>query len=150
MLETSRLQLPDAILFGNPNHSRFVGDLTYAGNLNPINSLRQARYVVRVGGEEQLEILAAVQCQSKRIERAAAAKLNYVSVDGKRCGLNQRADIALSTKMREIGRLIAEIVREPESEPTRRKVQLGVRELAERFPLYAKRLRKTTRATAAE
>ena len=53
-------------------------------------------------------------------------------------------------EMREIGRLIAEVVREPESEPTRRKVQLGVRELAERFPLYAKRLRKTTRATAAE
>src|SRR5947207_6207840 len=53
-------------------------------------------------------------------------------------------------EMREIGRLIAEIVREPESEPTRRKVQLGVRELAERFPLYAKRLRKTTQATAAE
>src|SRR3989475_4156773 len=45
-------------------------------------------------------------------------------------------------EMREIGRLIAEIVREPESEPTRRKVQLGVRELAERFPLYAKRLKR--------
>ncbi len=53
-------------------------------------------------------------------------------------------------EMREIGRLIAEVVREPESEPTRRKVQLGVRELAERFPLYAKRLHPTTRATAAE
>ena len=44
-------------------------------------------------------------------------------------------------EMREIGRLIAEIVREPEAEPTRRRVQLGVRELAERFPLYAKRLK---------
>ncbi len=44
-------------------------------------------------------------------------------------------------EMQEIGRLIAEVVREPESEPTRRKVQLGVRELAERFPLYAKRLK---------
>src|SRR5437867_9937142 len=53
-------------------------------------------------------------------------------------------------EMREIGRLIAEVVREPESEPTRRKVQLGVRELAERLLLYAKRLRKTIRATAAE
>ena len=52
-------------------------------------------------------------------------------------------------EMREIGRLIAEIVREPESEPTRHKVQLGVRELAERFPLYAKRLkRKPTRAVS--
>ena len=45
-------------------------------------------------------------------------------------------------EMREIGRLIAEIVREPESEPTRHKVQLGVRELADRFPLYAKRLKR--------
>src|SRR5438067_13915079 len=104
MLETSRLQLPDAILFGNPNHTRFVGDLTYAGNLNLINSLRQARYVVRVGGEEQLEILAAVQCQSKRIERAAAAKLNYVFVDRKGCGLNQRADVAFTAKMGKVGR----------------------------------------------
>ena len=49
-------------------------------------------------------------------------------------------------EMREIGRLIAEIVREPESEPTRRKVQLGVRELAERFPLYAKRLKRKSEA----
>src|SRR5438132_13115575 len=54
-------------------------------------------------------------------------------------------------EMREIGRLIAEIVREPESEPTRRKVQLGVRELAERFPLYAKRLkRKPSKAVSVE
>src|SRR5436853_2299778 len=45
-------------------------------------------------------------------------------------------------EMVEIGRLIAEIVREPESEPARRKVQLGVRELADRFPLYAKRLKR--------
>jgi len=49
-------------------------------------------------------------------------------------------------EMREIGRLIAEVVREPESEPTRRKVQLGVRELAERFPLYAKRLKRRSEA----
>ena len=39
MLETSRLQLPDAILFGNPNHTRFVGDLTYAGNLANLESV---------------------------------------------------------------------------------------------------------------
>src|SRR5437868_5964782 len=45
-------------------------------------------------------------------------------------------------EMIEIGRLIATIVREPESEPTRRKVQLGVKELTERFPLYAKRLKR--------
>ncbi len=49
-------------------------------------------------------------------------------------------------EMREIGRLIAEVVREPESEPTRHKVQLGVRELAKRFPLYAKRLKRGSEA----
>ena len=54
-------------------------------------------------------------------------------------------------EMLEIGRLIAEIVREPESEPTRRKVQLGVKELTERFPLYAKRLkRKASEAQGAK
>src|SRR2546426_213434 len=49
-------------------------------------------------------------------------------------------------EMREIGRLIAEVVREPEYEPTRRKVQFGVRELAERFPLYATRLKRRSEA----
>ena len=44
-------------------------------------------------------------------------------------------------EMREIGRLIAAIVQEPESEDVRRKVQLGVTELTQRFPLYAKRLK---------
>jgi glycine hydroxymethyltransferase len=54
-------------------------------------------------------------------------------------------------EMREIGRLIAEIVRDPESESTRSKVRLEVRQLAERFPLYAKRLkRKPTRAVSVE
>jgi glycine/serine hydroxymethyltransferase len=45
--------------------------------------------------------------------------------------------------MREIGRLIAAIVHEPESEDVRRKVQTGVAELAAKFPLYAKRLKDT-------
>src|SRR5256884_1634026 len=45
------------------------------------------------------------------------------------------------TEMREIGRLIAAIVHEPESEEERGKVQRDVAELAARFPLYAKRLK---------
>lgn len=45
-------------------------------------------------------------------------------------------------EMREIGRLIAAVVREPESEEVRRNVQRGVTDLAERFPLYAKRLKR--------
>ena len=44
-------------------------------------------------------------------------------------------------EMREIGRLIAEIVQEPESEAVRRQVQKGVADLTARFPLYTKRLK---------
>ncbi len=43
-------------------------------------------------------------------------------------------------EMREIGRLTAAVIHEPESESVRRRVLSGVRELTERFPLYAKRL----------
>jgi glycine hydroxymethyltransferase len=45
-------------------------------------------------------------------------------------------------EMREIGRLIAEIIHAPESEEIRRKVQQGVAELTARFPLYAGRLKR--------
>lgn len=45
-------------------------------------------------------------------------------------------------EMREIGRLIAEIIHAPQSEEVRRKVQQGVADLTSRFPLYAKRLTK--------
>ncbi|HXM35375.1 MAG TPA: serine hydroxymethyltransferase [Pyrinomonadaceae bacterium] len=44
-------------------------------------------------------------------------------------------------EMREIGRLIAEVIHAPESEEVRRKVQQGVGDLAARFPLYQKRLK---------
>ncbi|MFN2512039.1 MAG: serine hydroxymethyltransferase [Pyrinomonadaceae bacterium] len=45
-------------------------------------------------------------------------------------------------EMREIGRLIAEIIHAHESEDTRRKVQQGVADLTARFPLYHKRLKR--------
>ncbi|MCM3869244.1 MAG: serine hydroxymethyltransferase [Pyrinomonadaceae bacterium] len=44
-------------------------------------------------------------------------------------------------EMREIGRLIAEIIHAPESEEVRRSVQDGVANLAARFPLYTNRLK---------
>ena len=47
-------------------------------------------------------------------------------------------------EMREIGRLIAEIIHAPESDDTRRKVRQGVADLTSRFPLYPKRLRRPT------
>jgi glycine hydroxymethyltransferase len=46
-------------------------------------------------------------------------------------------------EMVEIGRLIARVVQEPESEDVRSQVKQGVAELAARFPLYAKRLKQT-------
>src|SRR6266536_1631816 len=45
-------------------------------------------------------------------------------------------------EMREIGRLISEIIHAPESEAVLGKVRQGVTELAARFPLYAKRLKR--------
>ena len=44
-------------------------------------------------------------------------------------------------EMREIGRLIAEVIHAPESEEVRNKVKRDVAELASRFPLYPKRLK---------
>jgi glycine hydroxymethyltransferase len=48
-------------------------------------------------------------------------------------------------EMREIGRMIAAIVHEPQSEEVREKVKRSVAEVTAKFPLYAKRL-KTARA----
>src|SRR5215216_6239839 len=44
-------------------------------------------------------------------------------------------------EMREIGRLIAEVIHAPESEEVRNKVKRDVAELTARFPLYQKRLK---------
>jgi glycine hydroxymethyltransferase len=45
-------------------------------------------------------------------------------------------------EMRTIGRLIAEVIHDPQSEDVRRKIQREVAELASNFPLYPKRLRQ--------
>lgn len=45
-------------------------------------------------------------------------------------------------EMREIGRLIAAIIFDPESEEVRRRVQSAVADLTQRFPLYPNRLRQ--------
>jgi glycine hydroxymethyltransferase len=44
-------------------------------------------------------------------------------------------------EMRQIGRLIAEVIRDPESDEVKRRVKSEVLELTEKFPLYAHRLR---------
>jgi glycine hydroxymethyltransferase len=52
-------------------------------------------------------------------------------------------------EMREIGRLIAAIIHEPESAAVQAKVQQGVAELTARFPLYPKRLKPLSSETSA-
>src|ERR671918_632437 len=46
-------------------------------------------------------------------------------------------------EMRQVARLIAAVLREPESEETQKRVRRGVTDLAGRFPLYAKRMKAT-------
>ncbi|HEY0077097.1 MAG TPA: serine hydroxymethyltransferase [Pyrinomonadaceae bacterium] len=50
--------------------------------------------------------------------------------------------------MRQVARLISEVLHEPESEDTRTRVKQSVHELAARFPLYPKRLRQTPEVEA--
>src|SRR5437660_8237322 len=49
-------------------------------------------------------------------------------------------------EMREIGRLIAEVVHAPESDDVQRKVKTRVAELTAKFPLYAKHLKRQSSA----
>jgi glycine hydroxymethyltransferase len=53
------------------------------------------------------------------------------------------------SEMRQIGELIAAIIREPESEAVKTRVKNDVTELAEKFPLYAHRIGEKTDATSA-
>jgi glycine hydroxymethyltransferase len=46
-------------------------------------------------------------------------------------------------EMREIGRLIAEVLHDPQSEDVRQKVRQSVTDLSSRFPLYPNRLKQT-------
>lgn len=52
-------------------------------------------------------------------------------------------------EMQEIGRMIAAIVREPQSEQVAEKVRRDVAELTAKFPLYAKRLKPTVSGASA-
>ena len=52
-------------------------------------------------------------------------------------------------EMNEIGRMIAAIVREPQSEQVAKKVRRDVAELTAKFPLYAKRLKPTVSGASA-
>ena len=52
-------------------------------------------------------------------------------------------------EMREIGRMIAAIVHEPQSEEVRDNVKRSVSELTAKFPLYAKRLKPRSNQSTA-
>ena len=45
-------------------------------------------------------------------------------------------------EMREIGEMIASIIREPESEEVKQRVKTGVAEITARFPMYPTRLKE--------
>lgn len=51
-------------------------------------------------------------------------------------------------EMRQIGRMIAEVIREPNSEEVKKRVRKEVAELTARFPLYPKRYKKLESITA--
>ena len=51
-------------------------------------------------------------------------------------------------EMREIGRLIAAIIHEPQSEEVRKRVKEGVLDLTARFPLYPRRLKRRSETNA--
>ena len=53
-------------------------------------------------------------------------------------------------EMREIERLIAEIIHAPESDDVRNKVKQGVADLTARFPLYSKRMKRQPEAMGAD
>ena len=53
-------------------------------------------------------------------------------------------------EMREIGRLIAEVIHAPESEEVRGKVKQGVADLTARFPLYPLRLKRSQKVGASD
>lgn len=52
-------------------------------------------------------------------------------------------------EMREIGRMIAAIVHEPQSEEVRDNVKRSVSELTAKFPLYAKRMKPRSNQSTA-
>jgi glycine/serine hydroxymethyltransferase len=52
--------------------------------------------------------------------------------------------------MREIGRLIAEVIHTPQSDEVRNKVIRGVADLTARFPLYPNRLKKFSGTVGAD
>ena len=113
------------------------------------------------GGTDNHLMLVDVWMDGKGITGKAAEKAleaSYITVNKNTIPFDQNKPFvasglrigtpALTTRgmkepeMREIGRLIAEVIHAPESEDVRRSVQESVADLTARFPLYQKRFKR--------
>src|SRR4030095_12844884 len=81
MLEPLRPQIPRAVLFGNANLTRLIGDFPNERDSHSVHLLRQTRDVLRSNREQEFEVFAAVQGQHQWIECASAAERGYVFIN---------------------------------------------------------------------
>ena len=80
MLISSRLQIPNAVLFDDSDNARLIGDLAEMEDRNTVYPPRQAGDLRRSNREQQFEVLATVQCEHQRIKRAPATKCRHVLI----------------------------------------------------------------------
>ena len=84
MLEALWRQIPNPILFRNPNRLCLICYFADPRDRHAIHSLWQPAHVIGPNSKQQFEILAAMQGQHQWIKRAAAAERAYVSIDWQR------------------------------------------------------------------
>src|SRR5439155_13210056 len=76
MIPATRFQFPHPRAFGNARALRCFLDLSDAGDRDAIDLFWQSRNILRIYGEQEFEILAAMKREHERIERAAAAEIS--------------------------------------------------------------------------
>src|SRR6266436_1447616 len=84
MFEALRPQIPNPILFRNADFPRLISNFANARDLYTVHSFWQPRHVIGPDSEKQFEILAPMQGQHQRIQRAPAAEPDYIPVDWQR------------------------------------------------------------------
>ena len=104
MLEAFRLQFPFVVLFANQDRAPPIGDFTHSRNRHTIDTLRQARNILRSNCEKQFKIFTAVQRQHERIEGAPATEMLDVAVQRQRCRIDDCASSAFIAQVMQIGR----------------------------------------------
>ncbi len=103
MLEAFRLQIPLAQAFNQFDASTLACHVADVSCRYTIDTSRQPTQIARADGKEQLEILAAVQREHKRVERAPPADARHIGVNGNARDFEASADAALFAQVREIG-----------------------------------------------